>query len=40
MWQFVSGIVVGLYVGIYYDCKPGVEYVSEKLKEHWPKKKE
>lgn len=40
MWQFVSGIVVGLYVGTYYDCKLGVEYVSEKLKEHCPKKKE
>lgn len=40
MWQFITGVAVGVYVGTYYDCKPGVEYIKETIKEHWPKRKD
>ena len=36
MWQLLCGFGTGIYVGTYYNCKPMLEYVKEKMKEHIP----
>jgi len=39
MWQFALGFSLGVYVGTYYECKPTVDKILEKLKESVPVKK-
>ena len=39
MIRFIFGLISGLYIATYYDCKPTIEYVIEQVKENVPKKK-
>lgn len=37
MFEIILGIFIGIYIGSYYDCKPGIEYVIEKISVNFPK---
>ena len=39
MLQFFGGIVVGVCIGTYYDCKPFIEKSAQFIKEHMPKER-
>ena len=40
MLQFISGVVVGVWVGTHYNCKPYIEHISKYIKENLPKPKD
>lgn len=40
MWQFLSGIGIGIYIGTYYNCKPGLEFMINAVKTNIPEKRD
>jgi hypothetical protein len=40
MLQFITGFVVGVWVGTHYNCKPHIEQASKYIKDNMPKPKE
>jgi hypothetical protein len=40
MFQFISGLIVGIWIGTNYNCKPAIDNVSKYIKENMPKPKE
>ena len=38
MAQFVIGLAAGIYIGTYYDCKPGLKIASETFEQYCPKR--
>ena len=39
MWRFILGFGIGVYAGTYYECKPLIKNLEEKIKEYMPNKK-
>jgi hypothetical protein len=40
MLQFISGFIIGVWVGTNYHCKPYIDNISTYIKENMPKPKE
>ena len=40
MLYFILGLGVGVYLGTYYNCKPILVTIGEKIKEYLPEKKD
>ena len=39
MWQFLFGLASGVYIGTYYNFKPGIETIIKFAKSNFPKNK-
>ena len=39
MWKFIMGFTSGIYVGTYYDCKPIINQIQQKIKDFIPNEK-
>ena len=39
MFQFTLGVITGIYIATYYDCKPIIEKCTEFIDDCMPKKK-
>ena len=40
MFQFFTGVVVGVWIGTKYDCRPAIEAAVTILAAHAPKKRD
>ena len=40
MYQFALGLVVGVYIGTNYNCKPILDDVGKYIKKNLPKEKD
>ena len=40
MFLFSCGILIGIYIATYYDCKPVIEVCSKYLIKYFPRKKD
>ena len=38
MAQFIVGFAAGVYIGTYYNCKPGIKFASDTLEQYCPKR--
>ena len=38
MAQFVIGFAAGVYIGTYYNCRPGLKLASDTLEQYCPKR--
>jgi hypothetical protein len=38
MAQFVFGFAAGVYIGTYYNCRPGLKLATETLEQYCPKR--
>ena len=39
MFQFITGLTIGIWVGTHYNCKPTVDAFEKYIKENIPKQK-
>ncbi len=39
MWRFILGLTSGIYIGSYYECKPIINLLKNKILEYIPEKK-
>jgi hypothetical protein len=39
MYKSLISLCIGIYIGTYYNCKPIIQMLLEKTKEHFPDKK-
>ena len=39
MIRFMAGMVVGMYVGTTYDCKPYIDTIMKYVKDNFPEKR-
>ena len=40
MWQIVTGIGIGVYIGTYYNCRPTLEFIAHTIKSNFPEVRE
>lgn len=40
MYQFTLGLIVGVYIGTHYNCKPILDDVGNYIKNNLPKEKD
>ena len=36
MFRFVSGVIVGIYIGSHYECRPQIKKIKEWIKTQAP----
>jgi hypothetical protein len=39
MLQFISGFIVGVWVGTHYNCKPTLDNITKYIQDNMPKPK-
>jgi hypothetical protein len=39
MFQFISGLIVGVWVGTHYNCKPTLDNITKYIQDNIPKPK-